>query len=210
MKKTADTSKFVVYDDVLSEEDFEKVWTYLNKGEYSTVHHMGWQKVWQPNDGTPLVGKENFQHRNAPFNCEMDIVHKQIFRIAQKHSDIVEGWEEFTLRSYIYPRGTKLSWHNDGAYKGAAIFYAHPTWSAEWGGELLMAEIPKSAHGLAKDEPLDPRHRDKMLGEWGMGQYVTPNPNRIVMTHGDVWHSLARIDDDAGDNCRCSVVCFFV
>lgn len=44
----------------------------------------------------------------------------------------------------------------------------------------------------------------------GMGVYIAPKPNRCVMTGPGVWHGVNRIDPDAGDNVRVSVVAFLV
>ena len=50
---------------------------------------------------------------------------------------------------------------------------------------------------------------DKFLSAHGFGTYVTCKPNRLVLTRPGVWHSINRVDDDAGDHCRASVVGFF-
>lgn len=48
--------------------------------------------------------------------------------------------------------GSGLGWHEDDAqYKGAYIFYAHPEWKPNWGGELCVINTPvNSSAGLSE------------------------------------------------------------
>jgi hypothetical protein len=43
----------------------------------------------------------------------------------------------------------------------------------------------------------------------GMGLYTAPSPNRLVFLKGGSWHQINRVDQNAGDHMRCSVVGFF-
>ncbi len=206
MNKTAETEDFVIYDNVLDEKQFEDVWSAIQKEEFLTPHVNGWSKVWRLTDGS-CIGGRNYELSNAPFNNYMDLMQFFIMNTAKMHENLINNWSNLTLRSYLYPRNTKLNWHNDLGYQGAAIFYAHPEWASTWGGELMLARTPE---GVNVPSPhLDHKFEDKFLEVFGCGTYITCKPNRLVLTRPGVWHSINRVDPDAGDHCRTTVVGFF-
>jgi len=206
MIKSTETSDFVVYDDVLEQEQFLSVWQAVQAEDYSMPHIGGWSKVWRLTDGS-CIGSKNYETENAPFNNYMDLMLFLVKNAAAASPQIITNWKTLTLRSYLYPRGTKLSWHNDLGYEGAAIFYIHPEWGSTWGGELMIASTPP---GFSLPAPhLDHKEEDKFLSLHGMGTYITAKPNRLVVTRPGVWHSINRVDDDAGDHCRATIVGFF-
>lgn len=211
MKEVVNSQKFAIYDDVMNKEDFTAVWDYVQNEEYTFTHMHKWMKVWRVGDGFPLGGV-SYNPANAPFGNGMDLAWNYLRQIAEKHQDILgvqnKDWEEISLRSYIYGRGTKLSWHNDAGYTGAIVFYTHPRWSCTWGGELLIAEIKKGTEHDVGGQ-LDHHWRDTVVNKWGVGQFIVPKPNRAVVTSQHIWHTINRVDEDAGDYTRCSIVCFF-
>ena len=196
----------MIYDEVMEDDQLSLVWSAVQLEEYAVPHMAGWSKVWRATDGSPM-GSNNYVVTDQPFGNYMDAVNFYITNAAKRHENIVSSWDSLMLRSYIYPRGTKLNWHNDLGYKAAAILYVHPEWASTWGGELMIAKTPESA-----DFPpphLDHREEDKFLEKFGIGTYITCKPNRLVITKGGVWHSINRVDADAGDHCRSAVVGFF-
>lgn len=206
MIKLADNEDFVIYDDVLEQSQLEAVWAAVQSEQFATPHISGWSKVWRITDGSSIGGME-YNSSNAPFNNYMDAMHFCIENVAKSHPKLVSGWTNISLRAYLYPRGTKLNWHNDLGYLGAAIFYAHPYWASTWGGELMVARTP-----LDENLPpphLDHRNEDKFLERFGVGTYITAKPNRLVLTRPGIWHQINRVDPDAGDHVRASVVGFF-
>jgi hypothetical protein len=137
----------------------------------------------------------------------MDLMQFCMTNVAKAHPGMIPSWGSLILRSYLYPRGTKLNWHNDLGYKAASIFYVHPEWSGTWGGELMIARTPE---GVNLPPPhLDHKAEDKFLETFGIGTYITCKPNRLVLTRAGVWHSINRVDNDAGDHARASVVGFY-
>ncbi|MHA2043213.1 MAG: 2OG-Fe(II) oxygenase [Candidatus Thorarchaeota archaeon] len=204
-----ESNKFSIYDDVMTDEEFKKTWEYVQEEEYVYTHVSNWIKVWRLNDGRP-VGSRSYKLSDAPYNNGLDLVIAKVLEGAESNKHLLGDWDEIHFRSYLYPRGTKISWHNDFAYTGACIFYTHPRWSSTWGGELMISEIPTEIPDAPDVAPhLDHRWEDAVLEAYGMGNYITAKPNRMVFTAGSVWHGVNRVDDDAGDNSRCSIVCFF-
>lgn len=206
MIKLFETEDCVVYDDVLQPDQFAAVWVAVQNEEYLMPHISGWTKVWRTTDGT-CIGSRDYDASKGPHGGHIELMASMFTNVAGAHPSLVPSWAGLSIRSYLYPRGTKLSWHNDLGYAGAAIFYAHPEWGSTWGGELMLAKTPP---GQSVPMPhLDHREEDRFLGTYGMGMYITCKPNRLVLTRAGVWHAINRVDADAGDHCRSSVVGFF-
>ena len=141
-------------------------------------------------------------------------------------------WKTFSARAWLYPANTGLSWHSDGtSYAGAYVWYGHQEWNCQWGGELMVGH--ESTHGRdlsnghvpivttkdgqitgIKQEPLgshiDNRVEDEVLSEVGLGTYIMPKPNRLVVLGGATPHRISPVHPAAGDNIRCSVAGFFL
>jgi Rps23 Pro-64 3,4-dihydroxylase Tpa1-like proline 4-hydroxylase len=149
-----------------------------------------------------------------PFNLPLDSVSKVCDQLGKENPEIIKEYEDVTYRSYIYPRGCKLSWHDDSTtYCGAMTFYTHPKWGSTWGGELIVAEVPPPEK-VFKHSPCKPHisheWEDDYINLYGIGQFINPKPNRMVLMAPGVYHSINRVDPDAGDHPRCSIVGFFL
>ncbi len=132
-----------------------------------------------------------------------------------------EAWLGTTFKPYIYPEGSGLSWHQDGAYSGAFIFYTNPVWKANWGGELFLANHAPGAdirvsHTLANGRNvmtgghLDSAKEDSVLLENGTGTYVIPKPNRLVVLGGGIAHKINRVNCGVSSQPRVSCSGFFI
>jgi two-component system cell cycle response regulator len=139
-----------------------------------------------------------------------------------------KDWLAISGKMFVYPAGTGASWHNDGGmYRGAFIYYAHPHWDAQWGGQLLVADpsARETHHELVAEknkaqagEPHRERKHyfgspvlgDDALMKRGIGSYVMPKPNRLVLLSGDNAHMVMKVSSAAGNRCRMSVAGFFL
>lgn len=207
MIKTLESDEFVIYDSVMEQDNFQKLYKALQSDTYSIPHIQQWLKVWRLSDGMAM-GTTSYYMKDAPFNNYMDAMLHYFVELAKIHPNIVGDYDGICLRSYLYSRDTKLNWHNDKGYVAAGIFYCHPYWASTWGGELMLAKTP-AYQGEIPNPCLDHTFEDKFLEHFGYGQYITCKPNRLVLTKGGVWHSINRVDKDAGDHARTSVVCFY-
>lgn len=210
MKLVCKTDKFVIYDEVLPTDQFNLVWQYAQRENYSTPLSSGnWLKVWRLNDGQCL-GTKTYDQSDKPFNNALDALLPLFIEIAKMNPEIITPWQDFALRTYLYPQGTKLSWHDDSrVYTGALTYYIHPKWSASWGGELMVAEVPKVIEAPVNGPHLDQEWEDEHLSAIGVGQWILPKPNRLVIMKSGVMHSINRVDITAGNNARCAIVGFF-
>ena len=171
MKLVSQTKQFHVYDDVLPEKDFRAVWNYVQLESYVPVHHDGWVKVWRISDGVPLGAPATVLYESPgrpsaaedakgariyPTHTGLDRVLDVLRNHADKLADVVGKWgvdfENVSARSFLYPQGTGLSWHEDAVnYTGGYAFYAHPEWNVQWGGELLVADESARAQSFEDD-----------------------------------------------------------
>ena len=209
MNRILQNENYVVYDNLLDEKQFANVYHHVQNEEYSIPHMGSWKKVWRLTDGYTYGGK-SYDSNKGPFNNYIDIFSNYFTELAKNHSDLVGDYSYINIRSYLYPRETKLNWHNDKGYKAAAIFYIHPYWASTWGGELMIAHTPNLDQDHVPNPCLDHTFEDKFIGHFGAGQYISCKPNRLVLTKGGVWHSINRVDKDAGDHVRCSIVGFYM
>lgn len=253
MKALAQCPQFHVYDDVLADEDFRDLWTFVRLETFVPVHQDVWQKAWRISDGIPLrsltavqldgqaaagggdAAVTGRQARSYPTGTAVDKVLDAIVAGLGGLAELVGrrrvDFEGISACTYLYPQGTGLSWHNDvpRRYTGAYVFFAHPEWNCQWGGELFLADAPRRPEELGEGSVvalrregaglkpatlvvpafLDNEHVDAELGRTGMGRYIAPKPNRLVVIAGGSPHMINRVSPAAGDHVRCSVSGFF-
>ncbi|HVE13640.1 MAG TPA: proline hydroxylase [Elusimicrobiota bacterium] len=235
MKKIRACEAFGVFDGLLSSEEFPLFWNYLQDEDYQYVRSGKWIKAFRTGDGDCLQGPVYLSHRVTkdqpyrpyPTGLGIDLLFKRVLREAAAFEPWVgrmgRDWDYFSARPYLYPAGTGLSWHDDSlSYVGAFAFYGHPGWNVAWGGELLVAD-EKPRIGAYPRRPvlgapqgkligfhLDNRGQSERLLGPGLGSYVSPKPNRIVLIGRGISHAIKKTEADAGDRVRASVTGFFV
>jgi hypothetical protein len=215
VKQIQRDSRYVIIDNVIPPRFLNELRRHIQNERYTVPLAGGWQKVWRLGDLTPVVSDAI----RVDGSVKSDVLCRagNIFRgIALQYPEIIgnfdSDWHDLVLRIFLYPRGTRLSWHTDAkAYSGAVIYYAHPTWSPSWGGELFIADIS----GLTKARRISSgmlpyEHINRYLLDKGTGTFVTPKPNRLVLLQGGTYHMLARVDPDAGEHVRSTISGFFV
>lgn len=216
MIEVVKTSRFGVWDDILSPHDFGTLMAFVSRQKYAYAHHNGWESVWKATDGECMRTKTTFTEQ-FPTRTPLDLVYEAMVEVCLSNPDLCglnpNDWNRMSVSSYIYPGGTRLSWHGDGdAYSGALTYYCHPRWSPHWGGELLVANtpatslIPKLDYDVAPG--VDHSQLDAWINAYGVGHMIVPKPNRLVLMKGGTCHMVNRVDAAAGDNLRMSVVGF--
>jgi hypothetical protein len=214
MKLTHKAHNFIILDEVFEQESFDKIVKYFCGLDYAKNNKL--EKVWRICDGEHYSSSTSYASK-FPFGSPLDNIHHVIKYLTENHaSEIVgkqnEDWSEITYRPYIYPSGSRISWHNDFGYTAACIFYCHKEWNPSWGGELMVAntiqhgDMPKV---ISPDNDLSRNSIKPTLDYYGYGNYISCLPNRMVFTRGKTWHMINRVDKDAGENLRCSFVAFF-
>jgi hypothetical protein len=244
LERTYECPQFVVFDDVLPPSQFEQVWRYLQLARVVNGETSDLGGPWQISEALPLygrpfsalsgstdsAGRPSYATSGGPVyptGTAVDFVLEKLLQLAPQIQPWVgeadEDWVVVTAGPWIYPPGTGIAWHTDsGPHTGAYIFYAHPEWEAQWGGELLVADeacrlLPSATSTPAPDSleerlryRFDKRPISDHLCQVGAGQFIAPTPNRlVVLTVGNV-HKTARVDAAAGDHVRASVSGLFI
>jgi hypothetical protein len=235
MKQVAATESYAVFDDVLAAEDFKLFWNYLQDETYRSIRADNWIKAFRTGDGDCLQGPVYLSDRITadqpykpyPTGLGIDLLFEKVRAEAAAFKPWVgergQDWDYFSARPYLYPAGCGLSWHDDSlSYIGAFAYYGHPEWNIQWGGELLVADekprigaYPKRPVLGDKEGKLIGFHLDntaqneRLLGP-GLGAYILPKPNRLVLIARGISHTIKKTEADAGDRVRGSVTGFFV
>jgi 2OG-Fe(II) oxygenase superfamily len=233
LKLSYQTSEFAVFDDFLDRHSLQLVWNYIQSEDFSFMQVKRWSKVNRLLDGNSLLGPTTYSdHANNvpedvvyPTGRGPDLVIEKILKSLAEFEPWTgkreDEWQYFTLRPYLYPQGVGLSWHDDYTKSTAQfVLYVHPYWNAHWGAELLVANVrdmprPRvelyGASELAFVGPfLDNSDESDRLMELGVGHYVAPRPNRLILMAAGVQHTVKKVEPAAGDNVRASVTGFFI
>lgn len=240
----ADGAQFLVLDDFLDEDSWTRLWTEFQFLELNAVTRTtgAWklddgvplggrelvlprgtwsQKGAHARTRAPARRTARSSADAAPGSPPLTSpIARLLGRIAEEEealTSLLDGaWDRLVGRPWVYPRGTGLSWHVDDSqlYAGAFIYYAHPTWNAHWGGELLIGELGSSKAGPSEPLPVmsyrfETESYSERLLEVGGGAFVMPKPNRLVLIAGAP-HMVAKVSDAAGHNVRASVAGFFL
>ncbi|MEL7448253.1 MAG: hypothetical protein AAFN78_03540 [Pseudomonadota bacterium] len=169
-----------------------------------------------------------------PTGTALDLLLEQFSRSGDYYAELVgrEGpdWRTLAAAPRLYERNSSLYWHRDtpAVVTGSCTYYAHPEWNVQWGGELFVAhpsalDIP-DAHGPSMIAPkevmgrgmvqlsghLDNSEVNDALMEAGMGHYVMPKPNRLVVMRTGNPHMISKVHPAAGDHVRASVTMFLI
>jgi hypothetical protein len=228
------TDTFAIIDNFLPKDEAEFVWRYIQDEHFEMVHQKKWVKAFRLSDGAPMWGppylsehyEANTKNTTYPTGRGIDLVIKRIKEIACDHENLIgkfgKDWAFFFARAYLYSAGQGLSWHRDNENNatGAYVYYAHPEWDPQWGGEFLVAPAETRHHPIPKSKlyegtekslgsHIDNQFERDVLLESGHGQYIMPKPNRLVLLTSGVIHSIKKVDPAAGNKVRATIQGFF-
>lgn len=165
-----------VIDNFLPPEDFLSIQKEVSKLEYSPVT-LGNDPFYKLDSGViHKSARKYWPDKTGPFE-----------KFFERMLELNLPTEEFSMMVHVYQPGAELTWHNDGHLPGAYTFYIHDDWESNWGGELMISDPVKTE--VPSRGVLD--HRQDVLDP-GMGRYVMPIPNRLVIMEGNEIHKVAR------------------
>jgi hypothetical protein len=225
------SDQVLVYDDVLPPDRCAALFRHLNGLRYASVHTGHWHKVWRLHDGNPLTGRATWFRPGPPTTTTTAKARTPQYPTDTPVDDLVEwiaerlpevepvvgapgAWDTVSLAPWVYPAGSGLSLHQDGAsYTGAFTYFAHPCWKLHWGGCLLVLDPATPARNPTKGELtpafLDDEDETRRAFDPGLAQAILPKPNRIVFISPTAQHTLTRVDPTAGQAARVSIAGFF-
>lgn len=237
-KKVLETPGCVVYDDFLPEEAYNKLYDFMTQAEYSHINTQNKvKKVWDLTNGFPLRTERNIFYyaseegkpkadwvypSKCPFDLFIEHINGFVGQVKYLVGDPVTGWQHFSVTGWLYPQGTGLSMHADGAgiYSGAYVYFMSPEWRPHWGGILMVMdhetniaiqEYKKVTNALAfhKKKWLHVSEHDDFAMDRGISHGVFPKRNRIVFIDPNTLHMVTQVTSSAGDNVRMSLAGFF-
>jgi hypothetical protein len=183
-----------VFDDVLPQDTFDQLWLFMNLIAYQSTAAGIWAKVWNTGDGNIFRARDHTtDHLGMPRSeTVVDALVDRVIALARRQPAL-EGLSGLTLIPYVWPAGTSISWHSDGASADASdriggfTYYVHKQWNAEWGGEFLL--FPERGRQAL---PFDNSELSKQIVSTGIGTWFAPRPNRLLFVVGDVLHKVAK------------------
>jgi hypothetical protein len=183
-----------VFDDVLPKETFEQLWLFMNLIAYQSTAAGVWAKVWNTADGNIFRSRDHTTDQLGMPRSDT-VVDALVDRVIEltRRQPAMEGFSGLTLIPYVWPAGTSISWHSDGATMeatdriGGFTYYVHKHWNAEWGGEFL--HFPERGHQAL---PFDNSDLSDQIVSGGIGTWIAPRPNRLLFVVGDALHKVAK------------------
>lgn len=222
-------SEVLVVDDFLEQELWDRLFNQIQCDAWT--QSQVYDRYWHITDGVNYKASKRFLS-DAPFNDNYDIwadAMKTFADNCKDAQDYTSGYTDITMRCHAYPVGSKNPWHHD---MGGVTYsyYLHKQWHINWDGVLLvmpknsvqykqsMDKLPGTVYtntytdagaGPGTLEMFEQEEKQKHLIEHGMGFFVAPKPNRLVLINRDVIHGISRVDTDAGQNIRLTMTgCF--
>lgn len=238
-KKVFESEQAIIFDDFLPEDVYQNVWRYALTTDYEYINTKGKiSRAWHLQDGFPLRSSLNaFYYAPSqkkpentnyvyPTNTELDTFIDHVLGLQPKVNQLTgkedQGWGHLTATCWVYPPGTGLALHDDGSgvYSGAYVYFLNPLWRMHWGGLLIMMdkECNRRVHEhrgkhdqmeFYKLKWFNANQIDDLIMEHGFGKCILPKRNRIVFIHNEAYHTVTRVNEQAGDNARMSIAGFF-
>ena len=219
------TPEVLVVDDFLSQVYWDRLYNQVQLDEWTQSQTD--DKYWHITDGPNYKASKRFL-KDAPFNDNYDIWAECIKTFAnncEEAQDFVKGYTDIAMRCHGYPVGSKNPWHMDMGFVTYS-YYLHKHWQINWDSTLLV--LPKGSvvyrqmllklegtkqqdtySGTGALEMFEQAEKTKNLMDYGMGTFISPKPNRLVLINKNVVHGITRVDKDAGENVRLTLTGFF-
>jgi len=213
----------LVIDDFLPQDVWDKIWNQIQVDKWNQTGAD--DKFWHITDGSNYKNNKRWLTKR-PFNDNSDLWFEHFTRFLDTCPEsklFAKDYTEIAMRCHAYPVGSKNPWHTDLGYT-TYTYYLHKHWQINWDSTLLV--IPKDAQvkyqqlltldsnsvhtdSYAKDnmpmEMFEQHNKYKTLIEYGLGIFVSPKPNRLILINKGVIHGVTRVDSDAGENIRVSL-----
>lgn len=219
------TPEILVVDDFLADESWDRLHNQVQCDEWT--QSQADDKYWHITDGPNYKASKLFL-RDYPFDNNYDIWATAIKTFADdcaEAQDFVAGYTDIAMRCHGYPVGSKNPWHTD---MGGVTYsyYLHKHWQINWDSTLLvlprgsveykqiMRKLPGTKQidtyrGTGTLEMFEQAEKQKNLIDYGIGTFISPKPNRLVLIGKNVVHGITRVDKDAGENVRLTLTGFF-
>ena len=202
------TPEVLVVDNFLTQECQDKLINQVQCDEWTQSQTD--DKYWHITDGSNYKASKRFV-KDAPFDDNYDIWADAIKTFADTcddAQDFVKGYTDIAMRCHAYPIGSKNPWHTD---MGGVTYsyYLHKYWQINWDSMLLvmpkdsveykqmMRKLPGTKQkdtyaSVGTLEMFEQAQKQKHLIEHGLGYFIAPKPNRLVLIGKNVVHGITR------------------
>lgn len=218
---------YLIIDDLLSAEDQALLHRHGIEDTFFYENSFEWNRVWHPLSGMALLtGPRSYGETGKPGpRYPTGSAYDKFFAAVEQHLSTIGDFLQidrdtvrYVMSAYLYRAGWGLPWHEDtgeGAeYKGAFTYYLHRQWRGNWGGELMVLPGPRTNEPSETSIDLSfaqgtglraPSHVEE-----GVGMFIMPKPNRLVVMRPGVIHSVAPVSTLAGEHMRFSLAGFYL
>ena len=218
---------YLIIDDLLAGEEHLRLHTHAMHDSFFYENSFEWNRIWHPLSGMALLtgaksygetGKPGPRYpTNTPYDGFFSAVERNLTTVGD-FLGLAEDEVRYVMSAYLYRSGWGIPWHVDSGegseYKGAFTYYVHKQWRGSWGGELMI--LPDERHDSPTNGSIDlafaqgtglraPSHIED-----GVGTFILPKPNRLVVLRSGVLHSVNPVSVMAGENMRFSLAGFYV
>lgn len=221
-----DAFGYLVIDDLVPFDEWTELHRHAINDAYFYENSFEWNRVWHPLSGMSLLtGPKSYGDTGKPgAKFPTKTAYDHFFRAVEKHQNVIADFlgigvdqVRYVMSAYLYRAGWGLPWHEDigenGEYVGAFSYYMHKEWRGNWGGELMILNderrhVCDNGIDLAFLQGTGLAAPSKVEG--GIGAFILPKPNRIVVMRPKVLHSVNSVSALAGENMRFSLAGFFL
>lgn len=218
---------YLVIDDVVVPQERDELHRHVMRDTFFYENSFEWNKVWHPLSGMSLLtGPKSYGETGKPGPAyPTGTPYDLFFASVERHREVITDFlgidEEslkYVLAAYLYRAGWALPWHEDigeGAeYRGAFSYYLHKEWRGNWGGELMILnderlhEPGENTIDLAFSQGTGLYPPSHVAG--GIGTFIAPKPNRLVVMRPKVLHAINTVSPLAGENMRLALAGFYL
>lgn len=213
------TPEALVIDDFLPQDIWDKIWNQVQVDKWSQTGAD--DKFWHYTDGANYKNNKRWLTK-GPFNDNSDLWFEYFTKFldtCEEAKPFVKDYIEIAMRCHAYPVGSKNPWHNDLGFT-TYTYYLHRHWQINWDSTLLI--LPLGSIDYQQVLPLEDGtvHHDcytdtnspmemfqqgkkyQPIIDYGLGTFVSPKPNRLILINKKVVHGITAVDKDAGENIR--------
>lgn len=181
----------------------------------------------------PQPGEPPAQFPLYPSGRHIDEVIRAVLQQSADWGDLVgtqgRDWMGLTAKPFLYPQGAGQSWQLETlGVTGSYTFFAHPEWNVAWGGEVMFSEDSLARENTAAStdddarqkaareaalgggQHLDNRRENALLSRVGMGYFIYPKPNRLIVAAATAPYTMNLVKSAAGDRTHCTISGYFV
>jgi hypothetical protein len=224
---------YAVVDDFLSPQEHLDLWVAFQDAVRTPGRVHDWSRGYQRSSGGDVHDAGDSPPRapslredttgSPPLPPALQVFSEKLFALVTGDGPplAIAPWTGFSLGTWTYRPGTGLGWHSDTGWLAGYIYYLHPVWRSNWGGELLVATEDDDAPSGAKSIARSAVHSAPAPAASGGtgdaaesvcrtgGVFIYPRPNRLVLLRGGTLHCIKKVETAAGDSSRTSLSGFF-